>query len=85
MQTIIAIIVKVYKTVCELSGVQSPWWYQLEVLEKNAEFDSGASNHSSAQNGPSSETAESEENGGAGLFKPLQQAELKLCKHDSVS
>lgn len=86
---IFAIIVKVYKTVCELNSIRSPWWYQLEVLEKIAEFGSGASSRSSAQDGSSNETsvrgAESEENGGAGVFKAPQAYELKICKHDTVS
>lgn len=68
---------KVYKTVCELSGIQSPWWYQLEVIERS--LDSGSGTSSPSEIGEESEA-------GAGQFQsPKQVYEVQLCKEDSVS
>ena len=73
---------KVYKTLCELLGtVQSPWWYQVEVVEKL----DNASSH------PGAAAADQvAEDGGfpaaKGAFKgPLKTSELHLCHQDSVS
>ena len=81
MNTLMVNTVKVYKTICELSGFRSPWWYQLEVVERNIETGSDGS-----QDGLPDETnVEGGENRGAGQFKHLQTSEVKLCNHDSVS
>lgn len=74
--------VKVYKTVCELSGFRSPWWYQLEVVERN----DGTSGSGRSQDGSGETSVEGEGSVSAGQFKRLKEAsELKLCNHDSVS
>lgn len=66
-------IVRVYKTVCELSGAKSPWWYQLDVREKQASAGSGDGIPDSTESS-------------IGQFRRPQQAyELQLCKQDSVS
>ena len=68
------IIVKVHKTLCELSDVLSPWWYELQVIEDLKSSVPGSVVPPSSATGAS-----------AGEFKTVpSKTEIKFCKDNSV-
>lgn len=76
---------------CILSGIQSPWWYQLEFIEKlgNGSLESGSDVPSSFHrntDATESEYRREKSSSRTGKFRvPRQNYEVQLCDKDTVS
>lgn len=87
------VLVKVHMNQCILSGIQSPWWYQLEFIEKpgNGSLESGfdvavPSSFHRDTGATESEYEREKSSSRAGKFRvPRQNYEVQLCDKDTVS